>query len=110
MMHKRQRRGINRSKNKIATGHQNFLSIQPLVSAMARDTLNTLGEVTIPRADKRVIALLLQQQRQRRGRTGDPEDWSASETISSRNEPTAEKVSRGSIATLANGYGSMTRS
>ena len=69
---------------------------------MTRDTLNTLGEISIPRADKRVIALLQQQQRQRRGRTGVPEDVSANEIISSRNKPTAERVSRDNIATLAN--------
>ena len=85
------------------TGHQHVLSTQPLVSAMTRDTLNTLGEVTIPKADKRVIALLLQQQRQRRGRTGFPKDVNANETISSRNKPTTEKISRGSIATFSNG-------
>ena len=102
-MHRRQKKRINRSKKIIATGHQNFLSIQPLVSAMTRDTLNTLGEVTIPRVDKRVIKLLLQQQQQERGKTGVPEDVNANETMSSRNEPTTEKVSRGSIATLANG-------
>ena len=85
------------------TGHQNFLITQPSVSAMTRDTLNTLGEVTIPKADKRVIALLLQQQRQRRGRTGFPKDVNANETISSRNEPTTEKISRGNLATFSNG-------
>ena len=62
-----------------------------------------LGEVTIPRADKRVITLLLQHQQQRRGSTGVPEDINENETISSRNKPTTEKVSKGSIATLANG-------
>ena len=102
-MRKRQKKGINSSKNSTATGHQHFLSTLPSVSAMARDTLNTLGEVTIPSANKRVIALLLQQQRQRRDRTGVPEDVSANETISSRNKPTAERVSRDNIATLANG-------
>ena len=57
--HKRQMQGVNRSKTQIETGHQNVLSTQPLISAMARDTLNMLWEMTIPRADKGVITLLL---------------------------------------------------
>ena len=88
------------NKNNTAIAHQNFPSVQPSVSKITHDILNTLGEVTIPRADKSVITLLLQQQRQRQRKTGAPEDVNANETISSRNEPTAEKVSRGSIATL----------
>ena len=71
-----------------------------MVSVMTRDTLNTLGEVTTSRADKGVITLLLQHQQQRRGSTGVPEDVNGNETISSRNKPTADKVSRGSIVTL----------
>ena len=59
---KRQKKGTDGGTNSTATGHQNFLSTQPSVSAMARDSLNTLGEVTIPCADKRVIAILLRQQ------------------------------------------------
>ena len=93
----------NKSKNKIATEHQNFLSVHYSVSAMALDTLNTLGEVTIPRANKGVITLLLQQQRQRRESTGVPEDVNENETMSSRNKLTVAKVSRGSISTLAHG-------
>ena len=58
--HKRQRRGVDRNKNNTPIVHQNFLSVQPSVSEMTHNTLNTLGEVTIPRADKSVITLLLQ--------------------------------------------------
>ena len=68
---------------------------------MTHNTLNTLGEVTIPRADKNVITLLFQQQEQRQRRTGVARVINTNETISCGNEPTAEKVSRSSIATLA---------
>ena len=70
---------------------------------MARDSLNTLGEVIIPAADKRVIAILLRNQGQRRRQRSSPDDGSANETISSRSVPSTETVSRESIATLANG-------
>ena len=59
--HKWQRQEADKNKNNTATTHQNFLIVQPSVSAMTCDTLNTFGEVTIPRADKNVITLLLQQ-------------------------------------------------
>ena len=58
--HKRQRQGIDRNKTTSPSTHRNFLSVQPSASMMTHDTLNTLGEVTIPRADKNVITLLLQ--------------------------------------------------
>ena len=70
---------------------------------MARDSLNTLGEVIIPAADKRVIAILLRNQGQRRRQRNFPDDGSANETMSSRSVPSTETVSRESIATLANG-------
>ena len=54
------------------------MSVQLSVSAMARDTLYTLGDVKIPRANKSAIILLLQQQGE-------------NETIASRNEPMAKK-------------------
>ena len=84
---------MNKANTPIA--HCDFLSLQPSVSAMSHDMLNTLGEVTIPRADKNVITLLLQPQG-----TGDEE---VNEPISCRNKPPAEKVSRNSIATLTPG-------
>ena len=70
---------------------------------MTHDTLNTLGEVTIPRADTNVITILLQPQGQRQRRTDKTEDKNANEPIACRNKPTAEKVSRSSIATLRPG-------
>ena len=70
---------------------------------MTHDAPSTLRDVTIPRADKNVITLLLRRQGQRQKRTGAVEDVNTNETISCRNEPMAEKVSGGSIATLAPG-------
>ena len=58
--HKQERRGIDRNKTNTPIAHQNFLSVQPPASAMTHNTLNTLGVVTIPRADINVITLLLQ--------------------------------------------------
>ena len=70
---------------------------------MTPGTINTLEGAAIPRADKNVIILLLQQQEQRQRITGAAKDVNTNEIISFRNEPTTEKVSRGSISTLAPG-------
>ena len=96
--HKQQRRGIDRNKANTPIAHRLFLSLQPSVSATTHDTLNTLGEVTIPRADKNVITLLLQPQGQRKRRTDKTENKNTNEPIARRNKPTAEKVSRSSIS------------
>ena len=62
---KEQRRGTDRNKTNTLIAHQHLLSVQPLVSAMTHNTLNTLSEVTIPVADRNVITILLQPQGQR---------------------------------------------
>ena len=59
--------------------------------------------MTIPRADSNVIILLLQPQGQRQRRTGVAGGVNTNEPLSCGNEPTAEKVSRSSIATLTPG-------
>ena len=55
-------RGTDGTNANTTIEHINFLSVQPSVSAMTHDILNTLGEVTIPRADRNVITRLLQSQ------------------------------------------------
>ena len=70
---------------------------------MTHDTINTLGEVTIPRADKNVITSLLQLQGQRQSITDITGVVNENESIAYRNKPTAEEVSRSSIATLTPG-------
>ena len=62
--HKQERRGIDRNKTNTPIAHRNFMGVQPSVSAMTHDTLDTLREVTIPRAGRNVITRLLLLHRQ----------------------------------------------
>ena len=101
--YKPQKRGIDRNKTNTPIAHQKILSVQPPVSAMTHDTLNTLSELKVPMADRNVITLLLQPQGQRQKRNDKTEDKNANEPIACRNKPTAGKVSRISIATLTHG-------
>jgi hypothetical protein len=101
--HKRWRKLVKSTKGNTPIVQRDFLSIQPSVTAMRRGTFNTLGKLTIPRADSSVITRLLVPHGQRQNRDRETEGDITYKPIASRNEPTAEQVSRGSIATLKPG-------
>ena len=52
--HKHRRKLVNSTRGNTPSAHSNFLSIQPLVTTMRHDTLNTLSKVTIPRANTNI--------------------------------------------------------
>ena len=79
-------------KGNIPIAHRTFLSIQPLVTAMRRNTLNTLGKVKIPRANSSVITGLLRPHGQRQSRDRGTAGNSTDEQIASGNKSTVEKV------------------
>ena len=89
--HKHQRRGVDRNKTNMPIAHRNFLSVQSSVSVITHDTLNTLGERIIPRADKNRMTVLLQPQGQRQRRTDITGVVNTNDPIACRNKPTAEK-------------------
>ena len=66
--HKCRRKLVKRTRADTPIAHRNFLSIQPLVTAMRHDTLNTLGNVTISRANSSVITSLIRPHRHRQRR------------------------------------------
>ena len=70
---------------------------------MTHNMLDTLGKVTIPRADRNLITRLLQPHGQRRRITGRTGDENANEPTACRNKPTAETAARSSTATLTPG-------
>ena len=70
---------------------------------MAHTPLNTLGKVTLPRANSSATKRLLGPHGQRQMRGKGIEDNSADKLVAGRNKPMVEKVSRNRIATLTPG-------
>ena len=86
---------VNSTKGNTPIAHRNFLSIQPLVTAMRHNTLNTLDEVAILRANSSVITRLHIPHGQRQSIDGETEIDNVDKPVASRNKPTVRKVFQG---------------
>ena len=86
----------------------NFDKSLPSGAAARRDHLNTLGRTEIPQAESSTVTAMLKPIRRRqRGMSAAEAEAAAlaegSMLVASRSEPVTEKVTRGSMATLAPG-------